>query len=220
MPLPSANPHWLRQCGERLRFRWPVKMAGTIAGLGLFFAAYFGVLHHPLFPVTTMPLTALDRWLGFQPWAAMLYVSLWIYVPLALGLVRSDRELRSHAIAWAVLAVLGLGIFLVWPTTVPARATSWDSWPAFSFLETVDAAGNACPSLHVAFAVLSALWLEHLLRAVGAGRGVRAGNWLWCAAICWSTVAIRQHVVLDVVAGTALGGGVGLVHLRVLRPGR
>lgn len=192
-------------------------MAGTIIGMAVFFAAYFRVLQHPLFPVTVMPLTALDRWIGFQPWAAVLYVSLWVYVTLAPGLVRSGRELCSYAIAWVALAILGLGIFAAWPTAVPARATSWESWPAFSFLETVDAAGNACPSLHVAFAVLSALWFEHLLRAVGAGRWVRAGSWLWCVSICWSTVAIRQHVVLDVVAGAALGAVVGLLHLYTLR---
>ena len=32
-----------------------------------------------------------------------------------------------------------------------------------------------------------------------------ANNLAWLLAIAWSTVAIRQHVVLDAVAGAALG---------------
>lgn len=215
-PFAAASAGWIRQCGQRLRLLWAVKMAGTIAGMGGFFAAYFWVLHHPLFPVTVMPRTAADRWIGYQPWAAVPYVTLWVYVALVPALLRNARELRSLGIAWLVLAILGLGIFVAWPSTVSAPAPGEEPWPAFAFLQDIDAAGNACPSLHVAFAVLTAVWLDPLLRAVGAGRWVRAGNWAWCLAIGWSTVAIRQHVALDVAAGAALGAVVGLLHLRTL----
>jgi membrane-associated phospholipid phosphatase len=69
----------------------------------------------------------------------------------------------------------------------------------------------------VAFAVFSAVWLERLGRQMSAGRVVRALNWLWCLGILYSTVAIRQHVALDVLAGAALGTTVAVVHLRLLR---
>jgi membrane-associated phospholipid phosphatase len=55
------------------------------------------------------------------------------------------------------------------------------------------------------------------LTKMGAGRGLRALNWLWCAGILYSTVATRQHVALDVLAGAALGAAVAVVHLRWLR---
>ena len=90
--------------------------------------------------------------------------------------------------------------------------------PAFGFLKSVDASGNACPSLHVAFAVFTAIWLNRLLRQMGAGKVVRAFNWLWCLGILYSTVAIRQHVVLDVLAGAGLGAVVAAVHLRFMKP--
>jgi membrane-associated phospholipid phosphatase len=69
----------------------------------------------------------------------------------------------------------------------------------------------------VAFAVFTAVWFERLLRQMGAGRLVRALNWLWCLGILYSTVAIRQHVWLDVLAGAVLGATVAVVHLRLLR---
>jgi membrane-associated phospholipid phosphatase len=92
----------------------------------------------------------------------------------------------------------------------------WSQHPAFAFLQKVDASGNACPSLHVAFAVFTAVWLGRLLRQMSAGRRVCAFSWLWCLGILYSTVAIRQHVVFDVIAGAGLGAVVAVVHLRLL----
>jgi membrane-associated phospholipid phosphatase len=93
----------------------------------------------------------------------------------------------------------------------------WSRHAAFDFLQAVDASGNACPSLHVAFAVFTAIWFGRLGRQMGVGRSVRALNWLWCAGILYSTVAVRQHVALDVLAGAGLGAIVAAAHLRWLR---
>ena len=103
---------------------------------------------------------------------------------------------------------------------VPPRASDWALHPGFSLLQEIDASGNACPSLHVAFSVFTAICLDRLLRELGAGRSVRAGNWLWCAAIVYSTLATRQHVALDAAAGAVLGAIVAGVHLRWLRDKR
>ena len=185
----------------------------------LFFSVYFWVLRHPLAPVTIMPLTAVDRWIGFQPAALPVYLSLWVYVSLAPALLINRRELVSLGFAWVALSVIGLGIFLRWPTAVLQAEVDWSQHPHFAFLKSVDTAGNACPSLHVAFAVFSAVWLGRSLRALGAGRGLRALNWLWCLGILYSTVATGQHVALDVLAGTALGALVAAANLRWLGTG-
>jgi membrane-associated phospholipid phosphatase len=188
-------------------------MIGMPLSMTLFFAAYFRVLHHPLFSVTIMPLTAVDRWISFRPEALPLYLSLWFYVSLVPVLLIDRREIVPYALAAAGISVIGLGIFLLWPTTVYWSDADWSQYPAFAFLQKVDASGNACPSLHVAFAVFTAVWLGRLLRQMSAGRGVCAFNWLWCLGILYSTVAIRQHVVFDVLAGAGLGAVVALVQL-------
>ena len=159
-------------------------MIGTTLGMMLFFAGYFVVLQHPLFPVTTMPLTAVDRLIGFHPGALPLYLSLWIYVSLVPALLITRRELVSYAVTVAGMSVIGLGIFLLWPTTVDWPDADWLQHPAFAFLQSVDASGNACPSLHVAFAVFTAVWLGRLLRQMhagrGAGRSTGCGVWASC----------------------------------------
>jgi membrane-associated phospholipid phosphatase len=213
--LPAAG--WLRQVGGRLLTWWSAKMICTTLGMTVFFVAYFLVLNHPLFPVTTMPLTVVDRLIVFRPEALPLYLSLWLYVSLAPALLINRRELVSYGLAAIGLSAIGLGIFLCWPTAVPRPDVDWSQYPAFAFLKSADAAGNACPSLHVAFAVFSAIWLEKILRQMDAGRFVRRLNWLWCLGILYSTIATRQHVSLDVAAGALLGVSVAMVHLRWLR---
>ena len=205
------------QIGGRVLRWWPAKMVGTSLGMTVFFITYFWILRHPLHPPLVMPLTAVDRWIGFQPWALPLYLSLWFYVSLAPALLIDRRELVSYGVAVIGLSVVGLGVFLFWPTAVSPPDVDWARHPAFAFLKAADASGNACPSLHVAFAVFTAVWFERLLRQMAAGRGLRALNWLWCVGILYSTVATRQHVALDVLAGMALGAAVAAAHMRWLR---
>lgn len=214
MPAPAhlSDGGFVREAGARLRAHWVTKTIGLSLSLTAFFSVYFQLLNHPVFPVTVIPFTPLDRWIGFWPGALPLYVSLWIYVPLAFVLLRSRSELLSCGIAAVGLSVTGLGIFFLWPTAVPAVDFDAIAHPSFAFLKTVDASGNACPSLHVAFAVFTAVRLVPLLRAMRAGAGVAAANWLWCLAIVYSTLATGQHVVLDVLAGAVLGALVAAPH--------
>lgn len=213
-PSPYApDASWRRQLPARVAALWWVKMVSNMAGMAAFFVAYFSVLHHPQFPVTVMPLTWVDHWVAFEPAAMPLYVSLWVYVSLPLALLKDRRELASYGLATLALSGIGLGIFLGYPSAVPAFGVDWAQYPSVAFLKTVDVGGNACPSLHVAFAVFSAVWLERLLREMNVGVPVRVLNWAWCFGIVYSTLATRQHVSLDVLAGAALGFAVVALHL-------
>lgn len=220
MRQPAAAPRalWRTDVWSRVRCVWFAKMTATTLGISGFFVAYFWVLHHPQFPLTVMPLTALDRWVDFRPEALPIYLSLWLYVSLAPALLKSLRELASFGLAALALSAIGLGIFTLWPTAIPSFDIDWSQHPSIQFLKTVDVASNACPSLHVAFAVFAALWLERLLLEMHSAMALRVLNALWCLGILYSTLATRQHVVIDVVAGAALGGIVAAVHLRALRP--
>jgi hypothetical protein len=189
---------------ERMRARFWLKAVGIPAFMWLFFAAYFQLLRHPGRDVMPMPLTDIDRWIGFHPWAFWPYVSLWLYVVLPPGLLLTTRELLRYGAWIAGLCVAGLTCFHFWPTAVPHLVVQAAEYPGFSLLRGVDAAGNACPSLHVATASFSAVWLDHLLAQAGAKRWARWSNALWFGLIVWSTLAIKQHVWWDVVAGAAL----------------
>jgi membrane-associated phospholipid phosphatase len=219
MDSPAVRPQvvgWLSRAGERLRTRWVLKMTGTIAIMAGFFVVYFWLLNHQRLPVTVVPRIFIDRMVAFQPWAVVLYVSLWVYVPLAPAFLESRRELFSYAWATIGMSLVGFAVFIVWPTAVPLPEVAQALHTSVAYLKAVDASGNAFPSLHVAFAVFTAIWFTRILRDLGAGGFVRTLNWLWCLGIVYSTLAIRQHVALDAIAGAVLGAVVGLVHMHAV----
>jgi len=191
---------------------WRLRAVAIPAFAAFFFVLYFRLLNHPLFPVALMPLTALDRLVGFAPLAMVPYVSLWPYVLLVPALLLGRRETVAYVAAVVAVAAVGLGIFLFWPTAIPRPDIDWTRHPSFEFLKHVDAAGNACPSLHVTFTVLTAVWLGRLLRQIGAPAGMRLLSVVWAVAIVYSTLATKQHVAVDVFAGAALGLAGSLIH--------
>ena len=196
---------------DRFLVRWRTKAIANTAGLAAFFIAYFWVQNNPFFDVTYMPLTSFDYWIPHIPAAIFPYATLWVYVSLPLAFLSRPAEFKSFGVAATALSLAGLGCFLLWPTAVPVVA-GW-SPDSTSFLRDVDGVGNACPSLHVAFALFSWVWLRRLIADMGGPQWVRWGNALWCFAIVISTLATRQHVVLDVVAGAALGAAVAAANM-------
>src|SRR5689334_17207065 len=94
------QPAWVAELALRLRRLFLLKLLGTSSLVGLFFVAYFALLRHPDRPVLTMPLTAIDPMLPFQPAMLYAYLSLWVYVGTAPGLLLTLRELLAYAL-WA-----------------------------------------------------------------------------------------------------------------------
>lgn len=171
----------------------------------IFFTGYFYLLKHPAFPVNIIPLTALDAIVSFQPAALPVYVSLWVYVSLPPGLMLVRSDIVGYGLRMGALCLAGFAVFYLWPNAIAPAAIDWDAHPSVAFLKSVDTAGNAFPSLHVATAVFSALWLHWRFGSLRLGATVQVINVAWCIAIAWSTLAIKQHVALDVVGGAVLG---------------
>lgn len=208
-PHPTESP--ARALNKLLWRIWWLKAPGSALFIWLFFEAYFFLLRFPHSEVTVMPLTWLDGAIPMQWWAWVPYLSLWFYTCLPPALLPGVRQLLYYGLGVGSACLVGLLCFYLWPTIVPAFARPPGT--GLALLNGVDTAGNACPSLHVAIAVYSALWLHAQLRQVGAGRNWLAANWAWCLAIVYSTLATKQHVALDVLAGVLLGSTGALLAL-------
>lgn len=205
---------WYEQAAQALSKHMLLKALGTPFFIAIFFGAYFYLLNYPASGITIMPTIWLDRVIGFAPNALPLYLSLWIYVSLPPALLATRQVLYRYALAMATTCLVGLLFFYVWPTAVPAANIDWTRYPDVHFLKNIDAAGNAFPSLHVATAVFSGVWLHVLLRGFGGPRWVLALNALWGVGIIYSTLATRQHVAVDVLGGLVLGGVAALLSLQ------
>jgi len=223
LPAPQAgegtNPGgekntWSAQLWQRIRILWLLKATGTTAFVSGFFFLYLLIMHNPPFAVTTIPATAIDDWVGFHPAALWPYASLWVYTALPVALQPDFRRLARFGVHIGLLCAAGLAVFALWPTAITVADLPGMMDGPFAMLHRIDTSGNACPSLHVATAIFSGLWLHALLRRVGAPAWLRALNAGWCLAIVYSTMATKQHLLLDVLAGAALGMAAGWLSLR------
>jgi membrane-associated phospholipid phosphatase len=211
---PSTRPPWTTEIGERLRQHLLLKIVGTTVWIWLFFIGYFHLLRNPMQAVAVMPLTPIDLWVPFQPGWLIPYLSLWFYVGIAPGLQRGFRALLVYGLWAGALCIAGLAFFMFWPTQVPRLAVDAGGFPGFELLHGIDAAGNACPSMHVAIAIFTAFWIEHIFKDAGVPLLLRLANLAWFLAIAYSTLATRQHVLLDALAGALLGAVFAWASLR------
>jgi membrane-associated phospholipid phosphatase len=203
-----------RNVAVRLWTHWCLKAIGTMLFMAIFFTMYLYLLKNPYFTIIQMPFTLVDNWVGFQPNYLYFYLSLWVYVSLVPALMKNQKELIYYGVYIGTLCMIGVGVYTLFPTAVPQYTIDLQQYPQFSMLKTIDTAGNAFPSLHVATAFFSAFWFDYHLKQMNGNTGVRVMSALWCLGIIYSTMAIKQHLFLDVVGGLVLGGTLAVASLR------
>jgi membrane-associated phospholipid phosphatase len=147
---------------------------------------------------TAWPETDLDRWLPLWPGAVWLYAS-WYPAHLVLAWVRAGdfrRIYRAYAIGFAVC----LACYAAFPASVhrPSPPGAGLSAWALGVLYRHDPPVNLFPSFHATVAAII-----HGLR--GRRRWVSRATSLWALGVCAACVLTKQHYVIDVVGGFALG---------------
>lgn len=168
---------------------------------------YLFLQRHHFFPATNMPASFFDRMIPFSDQAVWLYLSIYLLMPVGPFLMNSRRQIFRYAIGIVLISLLANAIFLFWPTSC-LRPDVQGANVAYQTLITIDNSFHAFPSLHSAFAVYSALCGGLVLREIGSRRFWRFSLWLWAALILYATLATKQHVVADIIAGSALGLGI------------
>jgi hypothetical protein len=143
-------------------------------------------------------------------------------VALTIGLLatllrRRDPRYRSLRTSVAGSMLAAQAPFLVFPTAPPRRLDGFVD--TIRDVSSVDLDGGAVsclfnpvaamPSIHMAWAVVSA----EALRACSRRRGARAAAAVYPPAVAATVLATGNHFVADVAAGAALGWGA----LRVTR---
>lgn len=194
---------------DRLRACWRHKVAvwlGLAVGICV---PYFTLQAVPLFPVRGVPETPLDRWIPFEPGFIWLYVSLALLVPLAPALATRRRDLARYAKGLAWLCVPCFLIFALLPVAGPRPELAPDH-ALYAWIVSVDRPTNSMPSLHAGLAVYSLLYGLRVLRgdqAPGRLAKVTGAAYAWVGLILYSTLATKQHWLVDVPAGALLAFG-------------
>jgi membrane-associated phospholipid phosphatase len=151
-------------------------------------------------PVHT-PELPLDRAVSLQPAWMLVYGSLYVFIGVLPLMVVRQRELFRRALAgYLAVMLFAYAGFLAYPTLAPRPdVVPGGGFAAWSLRLTyeIDTPYGCFPSLHVAWAFVSALTCYRVHAGVG-----------WVAA-CWavlisvSTLYTKQHYVVDVIVGAA-----------------
>jgi membrane-associated phospholipid phosphatase len=158
------------------------------------------------------PHTVVDDWVPYLGWTSVVYYLGDIYVVLWGAIVvwrlRQDVFLSALA-AFAAIILAGAAMQALWPVEAPFP-TRLAALQAFIHGELAIRPYATFPSMHVALVTLVAAIafsvVSRLPRLTSTGAAI---------AIAISTITAKEHYVLDVLAGAALGLG-GFVIWRVL----
>ena len=158
------------------------------------------------------PEIGLDRLIPLVPTWALVYGALYLFLILLPVFVIQDHDLIDRTVrAYLAVWMLSFVTFILYPTVAPrpdeVEGTGFAVW-GLRFLYDADPPYNCFPSLHVAHSFVSALACSRVHRTLGRIA-------LLCAAlVATSTLFIKQHWVVDVVAGSLLAVAACAVFFR------
>jgi hypothetical protein len=98
---------------------WQLKLEMYLVLTIAFCVGYFSVQRFPLFQSQTLPLTFLDRAIGFHPQTIYLYQSVYLLVPLFPFLAWTRQQLMQYALGFASLCLVCFLIFAFVPIAGP-----------------------------------------------------------------------------------------------------
>ena len=146
--------------------------------------------------------TFLDDRIPFRPGWVWIYSGL--YYPIILFgnfCVDSPREFGRMVMSFVALLFAQMLLFTVFPVATPAHWRHYHARRGLSerflaFVHAYDARSNCFPSMHTSVAMLTALHLQG-----------RVGPWAWLFPVLISASCLytKQHYIVDLPAGAALG---------------
>jgi len=216
MAAPGALRARTPSLGARLRAHLAVKVAvwlGLAVGICV---PYFGLQHVDGPPPHALPSTFLDQAVPFSAGWIYAYVSLGLLVPLGPLVASTRADLARYAVGLALLCIPCFLIFFLFPILGPRPQVDATS-SLYAAIVLLDRPTNSMPSLHAGLTAYSLLFIDRVLGRsldTGARRALFAIGTIWGAVILYSTLATKQHWLLDLPAGVAIAG---LAHWIVWR---
>ncbi|MCC6151124.1 MAG: phosphatase PAP2 family protein [Planctomycetes bacterium] len=191
---------------SRLRAQFGLKLGLTVVLWFGFCIPYFSIQLLRLFPSHEVPITVIDRTIAFNPDWVFAYQSIYLLMPLLPWLCTRRDELFSYALGFFAMCLPGFVCFLFFPVMGP-RPEAAPSHAAYAMLVGYDGSGNAWPSLHVGLALYTFLFGWRLIRDELSQFGRAAYVFAaasWTLLIAYSTLATKQHWLVDLPPGLML----------------
>ena len=172
------------------------------------FVTYFGI--QLLFTVSEYNfLITLDHAIPFVPQFVWVYHTLIPVILITMFSFVSRKEVFFSAFTAYMIASVTLSIFYVlFPSFYPRESfvdpSSISGW-LVELTRMIDGANNTFPSGHVTFSWLLAFFVG-LTQYAKSRLWIRTVYYIWAILITLSTLALKQHFIVDVLSGILLAG--------------
>ena len=151
---------------------------------------------------------------------AVVFYVLWFPLMFFTGLwlmIKDGLNFPRYMFALAICMTVSGAIYLLWPNGQDLRPDLSQPGNFFEWLlgglYNIDTNTNVLPSLHVSCAavVVACIWATPTVRK----RWVRVAVTVLSLLVASSTVFVKQHAILDLLAGAVLGAAAVLIAFAV-----
>jgi membrane-associated phospholipid phosphatase len=205
--MSKSQPITLSAIAKRLRAELPLKLMLLMVLDVWVYVPYHYLQHHHFFPGRAIPASFFDRLIPFSDGAVWAYFSVYLLMPIGPFLMIQRGQIFRYAWGIAIISMVADFVFAVWPTSC-LRPAALGTNAVYRMLIAIDNPYDAFPSLHAAFAVYSALCAGQVLNEFRWGVFLRGAAWFWALLVLYATLATKQHMAADIVAGSVLALGV------------
>ncbi|MEI6806087.1 MAG: phosphatase PAP2 family protein [Myxococcaceae bacterium] len=189
--------------------KWKIILAGALFFLGSYFScAVWGKYH-----ATVIGFSFIDNQIPFLRWTIWFYISQYLIIPFSFAAVKKTENYSHMYYSMLTATLFSCVIFLLYPTAIN-RPETLDS----SLIDTIrwvlyqlDSPTNCFPSLHVALACLSGVFVAREYKWLGII------SWIWSGLIILSTMTLKQHYAIDVLGGIVTASFSYLLTLSLIK---
>lgn len=178
--------------------------------LGILIILYYAASYTTPFAAKELPLTFIDRGIGFH--VVLIYIYISFYFMFLISIVTNQKIYAIQCAKSIVInTLIASCIFFFFPTRMPPAIYASDEHTHYflsRIIQSLDVKNNCFPSLHIANAYTAAFFLAIERKLI-----LKWVVWIWFFLICWSVMSTGQHYFYDIIGGIILA----LISLYIVR---
>lgn len=171
-----------------------------LLGIIAFMVFYMAPNHLKFFSPLYLNMWGFEKEIPFMDWTIWFYISDYFFIGAVFILLTNKENMNRIFYSQIAMLIFTMVIFFIIPTTYPRPEIEYHGFSGWmlGILHSADTPGNACPSVHVGMTFLAGFGF------IKEKRYLFPLFMFWALLISISTLTVKQHYFMDIVAGFAM----------------